>query len=289
MYCQLSAILLLCCFASIAQAETPMADGPTAVTLGGIINADSDDTLAFTPDGNTVFFDRSTGKDKFVMISHRMDGQWSAPQIAPFSGHWFDQDPVVAPDGSYMLFDSDRPTSPSGKPLVQTYFGQPAHGANIWRVDRKGDSWGEPAWLSATVNANPFVDFASITTDNSLYFMWWVGGDVHFFRSQYKDGAYATPVRVGLGDPAVTTHDPAVAPDESFIVFDYGRAKGSLGRLSIAFRQGDHWGERIDLGDALNKNGPWGSHLAPDHRTLYFTDSTNIWSLSLNPWLPPAK
>lgn len=36
----------------------------TPVTLGGIIHQDSDDTLAFTPDHNTVFFDRSTGRTK---------------------------------------------------------------------------------------------------------------------------------------------------------------------------------------------------------------------------------
>ncbi|MFI4920292.1 MAG: hypothetical protein ACHQAZ_01470 [Gammaproteobacteria bacterium] len=291
---RLSTALALICLAPVAWAEAPMTAGtasaaPTAVTLGGIINPDTDDTVAFTPDGDTVFFDRSTAKDKFVMISHRVNGQWSAPQIAPFSGHWFDQDPVVAPDGSYMLFDSDRPTSSGAKPLVQAYFGKPAHGANLWRVDRKGDGWGEPVWLSATVNAKPFVDFASIAADNSLYFMWWEGGDVHFFRSQYKDGVYLLPVRVALGDPAVTTHDPAVAPDESFIVFDYGRTKGTLGRLSIAFREGDHWSKPVDFGAAINKGAPWGSHLGPDNRTLYFTDSTNIWSLPLGPWLSPAK
>lgn len=290
----LSTALLLVCFAPFTHAETLVvgsakAATPEAVSLGGIIDADSDDTVAFTPDGDTVFFDRSSGHDKFVMIARRMNGQWSAPQIAPFSGRWFDQDPVVAPDGSYMLFDSDRPTSPGGKPLVQAYFGQPSHGANLWRVDRKGDGWGEPVWLSATVNATPFVDFASITGDNSLYFMWWVGGDVHFFRAQYKDGAYLPPVRVALGDPAVTTHDPAVAPDESFIVFDYGRTKGTLGRLSIAYREGDHWSKPVDLGDAINKDAPWGSHLGPDHRTLYFTDSKDIWSLSLAPWMLSTK
>lgn len=294
MYHRLSAAIALVCMATIAQADTPMTAGPAsatpaAVTLDGIINPDADDTVAFTPDGNTVFFDRNIDKTKFVYISHKVNGHWTAAQIAPFSGHWFDQDPVVAPDGSYMLFDSDRPTSPGGKPLVQSYFGQPSHGANLWRVDRKGDGWSEPVWLSAVVNAKPFVDFASIAGDNSLYFMWWVGGDVHFFRSQYNDGDYLPPVQVALGDPTVTTHDPSVAPDESFIVFDYGRSKGTLGRLSIAYREGNHWGKPVDFGDAINANAPWGSHLSPDHRTLYYTDSKNIWSLSLAPWLKPIK
>ena len=44
-----------------------------------------------------------------------------------------------------------------------------------------------------------------------------------------------------LGDSSATLHDPAVARDQSFIGFDTGRVKGGLGRLSIAFREGDHW------------------------------------------------
>ena len=95
-------------FMASALAADPPANQPRAVSLNGIIHSDSDDTLAFTPDGNTVFFDRSKGKDKAVMVAHRRGGRWSAPQVASFSGHWFDQDPVVAPDGSYLLFDSDQ-------------------------------------------------------------------------------------------------------------------------------------------------------------------------------------
>ena len=63
-----------------------------------------------------------SGKDKAVMVAHRRGGRWSAPQVASFSGHWFDQDPVVAPDGSYLLFDSDRPVHLGGQPLRENYF-----------------------------------------------------------------------------------------------------------------------------------------------------------------------
>ncbi|HEY7889777.1 MAG TPA: hypothetical protein VIC29_16270 [Steroidobacteraceae bacterium] len=48
--------------ASAFAADSPP-DQPRAVTLGGIIHPDSDDTLAFTPDGNTVFFDASIAAD----------------------------------------------------------------------------------------------------------------------------------------------------------------------------------------------------------------------------------
>jgi hypothetical protein len=86
------------------------------------------------------------------MVSHRIRGRCSQPQTASFSGSWFDQDPVVAPDGTYLLFDSDRPVHPGGQPLLQSYFvGGTGPGSNIWRVDRHGTQWGEPHWLRATI------------------------------------------------------------------------------------------------------------------------------------------
>jgi hypothetical protein len=289
----LAVLICLCYLCSRAAASESKPTSATPVTLGGIIDQANDDTLAFTPDGNTVFFDRTSGTHKTIMVSHRINGHWSAPQTASFSGQWFDQDPLVAPDGSFLLFNSDRPVSSGGKPLTQNYFaGGPGPGANIWRVDRKGDrrnedQWRDPVWIGATINSDVFIDFASLASDGTLYFMRFdaAAKTMHLWRSQFKNGVYLAPEFVTLGDPAESIHDPAVAPDQSFIVFDYGRVKGGLGRLSIAFRDGDHWGKRIDLGDDLNKDLPWGSHLDPDGRTIYFTGNSGIQKFSLAPWL----
>src|ERR1700733_277301 len=146
---------------SDVAAPPERAPAPRDVNLGGILKVDSDDTPAFTPDGNTVFFDRTSGSHKFVMMAHRINGHWGAPEIAPFSGHAYDQNPVVAPDGSFLIFDSDRPISRTGISLVQTFFGKPNPGSNLWRVDLKGAGWGQPVWLGAAVNDSAFIDFPS--------------------------------------------------------------------------------------------------------------------------------
>lgn len=283
-------IVMTCiCFMSCAATATQMvAPAATLMTLGGIIDQDSDDTLAFTPDRNTVFFDRSDGPRKTIMVSHRIHGRWSSPEPASFSGRWFDQDPLVAPDGSFLLFNSDRPVSAGGKPLLQNYFaGGPGPGSNIWRVEREKDHWGDPLWLGPTINSDVFIDFASLASDGTLYFMRWDAAQksMHLWCSRFRHGAYVAPEFVTLGDPAQSIHDPAVARDQSFIVFDAGKVKGGLGRLSIAFREGDHWGKPIDLGDRLNNDLPWGSHLDPDGSTVYFTGKSGIQRFSLEPWL----
>jgi hypothetical protein len=250
----------------------------TPVTLDGIIQSDSDDTLAFTPDNNTVFFDRSAGPHKTIMISHH----------ASFSGHWFDQDPLVSPDGSYVLFNSDRPVKAGGKPLTQDYFvGGSAPGSNIWKVGRTGDGWGDPVWLGPTINSDVFIDFASLAADGTLYFIRWNPTEkaMHIWRSKQSGGQYLPAEIVTIGDPAVSVHDPAVAPDQSFMVLDYGKVKGGLGRLCISFRDGDHWDKPIDLGDELNKDLPWGAHIAPGAHAVYVTGQSGISQISLDPWL----
>jgi hypothetical protein len=41
----------------------------------------------------------------------------------------------------------------------------------------------------------------------------------------------------------------------------------------------------VDLGDAVNGVGPWGSHVLPDGHTLTFTGDSGVHRLSLKPWL----
>lgn len=272
---------------AFALAAKASGSTPEKLTLGGIIHPDTDDTLAFTPDGNTVFFDRSEGKHKTIMITRRRDGQWTAPRVASFSGRWYDQDPALSPDGSYIVFSSDRPVAPAGKRLVRDVGGKTYHGGNLWKVEREGAGWSAPRWLGAVVNQSSFLVSPSVAADGTLYFIQQDNRDhaMHVFSSHRRDGRYLAPVRVDLGDPATTTHDPAIAPDQSFIVFGYGKTTTGLGRLCIAFREGSQWSQPVDLGDTVNGVGPWGSHVMPDGRTLTFTGDSGVYRLPLQPWL----
>lgn len=307
-------VLPLAAVALVLSGSAYAAD-PQVFAPGEISGPGSEDCLNLTPDGNTAIYDLSSGSNNFIVISHRRDGHWSKPEIAPFSGQWSDGDVALSPDGRYAVFVSNRPATPGGAPTSDS------SGA-LWRVDREGAGWGEPKRLPDTVNPtvmspkSPTIATPSIAADGTLYFMKRdEKGQLHIFRSAYRDGDYGAAVEQVLGKPADPQLDPAIAPDQSFLVFtSLPAASKGPARMAIAFREGDHWGQPIDLGDAVNAdNWPWGPHIAPDGRTLYYVTNrslpvsyprsreqaeqdfarllswddgeSNIWTLSLAPWI----
>ena len=299
--------LFLWGFTGVALADAMPA--PQIFAPGTISGIPSEDCFSMTPDGNLAVFDISNGSSSTIVISHRVKGVWSKPEIAPFSGQWYDHDPAVSPDGTFVVFPSKRPAKAGGDPV-----------GGLWRVDRKGAGWGEPQRLPDAVNVSPRIYAPTITADGSIYFIRPDDdGILHIFRSQYRDGTYQPAVRQMLGDASTHQKDPAIAPDESFVVFDTDAGgKKDVDRLVIAFREGDHWGQPMDLGDAVNAdNNPWGAHVSADGKTLYFNSDrsikvayprtpeqaqqdfvrlmtwddgeSNIWSIPLAPYLAAHK
>ena len=270
----LVAALLSCMDSHAGQTNAPAV---AEVFAPGVVSGPAnEDCATFSPDGDTVFFDRG-GSGIVIMVSHRRNGKWSTPQIAPFSGRWGDHDPAMAPDGSFLIFTSNRPATESGDARSGKSDGKstPLVGGNLWRVDRKGSEWSAPVRLPDAVNIGTRIYSPSVVRDGSVYFQSTDEGtgEFHLWRSQYRAGEYLAPTRVTLGEGGTHELDPAVAPDESFIVFNSNlAAKGSPDRLFIAFREANHWGQPIDLSDLVgSKNNPWGAHLGADGRSLYFT------------------
>src|SRR5579863_7669270 len=141
-------------------AATPPLPAPQIFAPGVISGPANDGAPSFTPDGRTLFFTRSGAGAGTILESHLVEGTWSTPEIASFSGQWNDQHAAIAPDGSFLVFTSTRPVP-----------GVSGHVAHLWRVARTADGWGEPAHLPDTVNIGPRIFKPSVARDGSIYFM----------------------------------------------------------------------------------------------------------------------
>jgi len=249
------------------------APAPTLFAPEATWPAGNDASPAFTPDGKTVFFTHSDGDKRAIMMATKRHGAWSPPVVAPFSGTWRDIEPAMAPDGSYLVFISNRPAQAGGAALAGFFGGQlrPGAGGNIWRVDRKGKSWGEPVRLPDLINNNSAIYSPAVSGDGSLYFNQPdpVTKKTVVYRAQATPSGFDAPVALSISDGMHPGYDVAVAPDESFLIFSANRppAAPHQSLIFVAFRKNGGWTVPQPLQPNIEGIE---SRLSPDLKTLYF-------------------
>ncbi|HTI89056.1 MAG TPA: hypothetical protein VL727_00645 [Puia sp.] len=272
-------LLLVCAqivlgpIAGLAQSSRPEIFAP------GIISGPLHEAApAFTPDGKTVYYHCAGGAVQgTILVSHLVKSGWSKPEIAPWSGEWSDIEPAMSPDGSYLIFSSNRPAMAGGKPLDGFWSSQayPRSGGNLWRVDLKNGQFGEPYRLPDIINGGSSIFSPAIAADGSLYFMRPLAdtGRFHIYRAAWRDGRYAAPELVAFSAPGnFGDVDPAVAPDESFLVFSSNRPPAARNQLFIVHQTDGKWGVPLLLSDTINRGASnVEARLSPDLRTLYFS------------------
>jgi Tol biopolymer transport system component len=301
--------------ATAVTAVTPEVFAPDVVS-----GPAHDSAPAFSPDGRELYFTRSSSSVSTILVSRRLDRGWSEPEIAPFSGEWLEMEPAFAPDGSFLVYASNRPDDGGGAPIDGFFNGvaRPGKGARLWRVDRLPTGWSRPRLLPPAINDGHAVYAPSVARDGSLYFMK-PGADGRFqvFRAQAEASGFKPAVRQSFDVDGAASVDPAVAPDESFVVFSSNRKPAHGMALFIALRTPAGWGCARPLAEtAGNGTSDAEARLSPDAKTLYFaSDRTvgmafpatrrqtaaalrrmhdwddgnyNIWSVGLAPWLRAA-
>jgi WD40-like Beta Propeller Repeat len=258
-------IALAACVAAMSTIPLAAHAAPAAELLGpGVISTGLQETsAAFSPDGDTVYFLRSdfSEKDDTIVYSQRRDGRWSTPQVAAFSGRWHDSEPAFSPDGRRLYFVSNRPLRPGGAPLVANVAGHPFAGTNLWYVERQGDGrWGAPVHVEGALNDGAQIYNPSVAANGDIYFSAHredSGKAYQVYVARRTAHGYAAPERVDLGDLAHNRMDPAIDPQQRFVLFA-GDEGDALGRadIYIAFRQADgRWGKPEHLVGDANSEG----------------------------------
>ena len=292
--------LLIACLALYApEAATGSPDAlPRLFPAETAWPAGTDIAPAFRPDGRTVFFTHAAGSARTIMVAHRTLQGWSSPEPAPFSGIWRDIEPVMSPDGRYLLFISNRPTEPGAAPLDGFFGGQvqPGAGGNLWRVDRVANGWGRPRRLPQVINSNSAIYSPAVSADGSVYFNQPdpITHRSHIYRAQARGSTFLPPKPLSISNGTIADYDAAVAPDQSFIVFSSGRAPAAKDSsiLFVIFRRGHGWTTPQPLAGPIEGLE---ARLGPGGRTLYFsadpagTGHARIYEIPTADYIPAAR
>jgi Tol biopolymer transport system component len=283
------------------NSEHPSAP-PRAPSLFGphVISTEDDEFgITFSPDGKTCFFTKRTpstisSSTYVICSSHLVNGKWTDPAIASFSGKYKDFNPFISPDGSKLFFISNRPgpgkTTPDG---------------DIWMAPQKGEGWGEPENIGAPVNTPGWELSCAVTANGSIYFISLntTTGKQGLYCSRQMDGKYSTPEYIG---DSVNNFDDAsdvyVTPDEKFLLFSSkfrsdvltsgNGASASYPRsdLYISFKENGKWTTPKNAGNPINSTAEeTNPSVSPDGKTLFFTSQRNFISIPMQPRLTYAS
>ncbi|HEX7878054.1 MAG TPA: hypothetical protein VF720_01515 [Candidatus Eisenbacteria bacterium] len=269
------------------QARGPLSE-PSLFGDGIISTGQFESHPCFTPDGNTLYFVRSTPQftDWKIWESHFADGKWSTPVMASFSGTHRDADPFITPDGARLYFISDRPVD-----------GKAREDMDVWFMDRAPDGeWGEPRNMGAPVNSAGSEWYPRVAAGGTLYF----GSDrpggegaTDLYRVRPTDGGYAAPENLGPSvNSAADEYEPCIAPDESFLVFMAAGRPDSRGGgdLYISFREKEGWSAARNLGPLINRPAmEISASLSPDGQRFFFSSCRRDTTVKSTPGERPDR
>jgi hypothetical protein len=253
--------------------QSPPGMEPVVFAPGLVSTGMAERDLTMTPEGNELYFTRMVGGNfnfSFILVSKRINGRWTTPEVAPFSGRYKDLEPAISPDGKQFFFLSFRPLEGS----------EATDNEDIWVMERTGEGWGEPRNLGPPVNSEEGEFFPSVTNDGTLYFTRRdPDGTEAIFRSRWADGAYLEPQRLPEQvNSGQTRFNAFIAPDESFLIVPVWGRDDSLGGVDYyaVFRSpDDSWSDPVNMGERFNtdQRGEWSASLSPDGEYLFFMSS----------------
>jgi Tol biopolymer transport system component len=248
--------------------QTPPGMTPSLFAPGIVSTEVSELNAAFSPQGDELYFTRRIDNRNTLMTMRRVDGVWTPPAVAEFSGTFSDVDPFITRDGRRLYFSSSRPLDGAGE----------SKDADLWYLQREpGGEWSEPVYPGDPNTAGKDDYYTSLTADGTLYFSIFDshgrGGDI--YRARSIDGGHGPAERIGDGiSTEANEHDPFVAPDGSYLIFTSNRQGGyGSADLYISFAGPDgSWAEPVNMGGSINSEGyDFAAMLSADGKYLFFT------------------
>lgn len=129
------------------------------------------------------------------------------------------------------------------------------------------------------MNSDSTEYYVSVAASGNIYFASYREGQLDLFVSKKKNGGYETPVNLG---PVVNSpgneHDPLIAPDESFLIFNSDRP-GGFGEadLYISRSKDGKWQTPVNMGRGINTGTyEYCPYLTPDGKYLFYSSESEV-------------
>ena len=232
---------------------------------GIICSDDNDYSITFITE-DWICFTRSLSKNT-LMFSHRKDGVWSEPEVAPFSGQWNDEHPSFDSESGKLLFSSKRPVTGTGGESWSN---------DLWYVELKDGSWSEAKHLAGNFSRK------GIDSGGELE-----GGQVYFHSDRSGQGLhsvdlYVLPIDKLDAEPRKLSVSTNQVDGEAYVFMD-GKAMlfmsaghNAVGGSDIflSLQKDGKWQESVsvDLKGVVNTSEwDYAPSLSPDGKQFYFT------------------
>lgn len=247
---------------------------PSVFEEGVISTGDYETHPAFSPSGDTLYFLKCLADANFctICVSYKQGGNWSKPEVVPFSGKYTDADPFITKDGNTMYFVSNRPVN-EGDSAKEDW--------DIWKVEHSAAGWGKPMHLDSTINSNASEFFPTISNNGNLYFGSSKDGGkgrADIYVSKFLNNKYTLPENLGDSiNTANNEYEPFIAPDESYMIFMATYPNGiAHADFFISYNKNGKWSKAEELLAPINTAATeWGGKLSPDGKYFFFGSSRN--------------
>ncbi|MEQ8712017.1 MAG: hypothetical protein RIC80_03315 [Cyclobacteriaceae bacterium] len=251
-------------------APLPAPDGLEIFAPGIVSNNFYQRDMAISPDKSIMVYSHviSVGASSVLVYRTISNGEWSLPQILPFSNGPYDIEPFFSPDGEKLYFASNNGTT------NQNF--------DIWSVDVNGGSWGTPTRLNDNINTDANEYYPSIDNEGTLYYTAAysdvAGEDI--WMSKFENGEYQPrQVVAGALNTGNDEFNAFIDPAGSFMLFSsFGRADGQGGGdLYRSNINGDQFAAGVNYGTPINTQRlDFCPFVTPDGDYLFFTSEVAV-------------
>ena len=256
--------------------QKPPGETPEIFAPGIVCTEKNEGYLVFLDHGRVLVFDRwlpQAEESNPYLVMEEREGKWSKPRPSNHPLNPYDPDLPIMPDEKTLFFALNRSTEGMGESKT---------GWDIWMTRWTDLGFSNIRRLEEPVSSQKRDAWASLAENGNLYFMSNREGSYgrwDIYRTEYKGGQYVNVQNIGPPiNSEVSEADPAVAPDESYLLFCSQRP-GGFGKLDLYItflKQDGTWSTPQNMGPGINT--PYSDekpYVTPDGKYLFFSNDAH--------------